>query len=47
MCRLAGLTMGVLIFKNLIYVSPGKAGQGKGSTGWTSPKPGWPGAAGQ
>ena len=50
MCKLAGLgylTMGVLIIKILIYVSSGKDGQGKPSTGWTSPKAGWPWAAGQ
>ena len=50
MCRLAGLgclTMGFLTFINVIYVSPGKDGQGKASTGLTSPKAGWSWAVGQ
>ena len=36
MCRLAGLgglTIGVLIFKTIIYFSPGKDAQGKRATG--------------
>ena len=32
--------MGVLIFKKIIYVSPGKGGQGKASKGLIAPKSG-------
>ena len=44
---LCGLTVGVLIFNTIIYVSPCKGGQGIASTGGTAPKAGWPWAAGQ